>query len=1044
MAKQNKTLSGTFNFKAAVIAAVVLAVCSVSLLNASEEKSKDPNNQPAVVIKEANEPNKPNVLKDPNDPNNWPFVEIWVVDKQTDEPIKGAEVKGSASKKEVITDNDGYCKVTLGKNKTNYFRVFVQKSGFVPLYMSWNEGGIWPIPQEFTFSVDRGSVIGGIVKNDSNEPVKDANVVLSLYSQSYNNGNDAPEPRVQINDYVVHTDSDGQWLCDIIPAELLEDHQIGIRVQHAGYAMGECWAHTYDDSKIRQLRDKNFVVTISKGLTIYGYVRSGQNNPIAKASVLLGESLYHSDKQKIKTDATGYYEFQNVKRGFNTVTVQAKGYAGATNDLNINDQSQQVDIVMLKGTPIVGYVVDVNGNPIEKAELRISDWQGRQLLNWTMKTDVNGKFSHHHVPAGELKFNVYKKNYMSQTLIINAEQQQEYKVILTPPLIVSGNIIDADTNQPITNCKITTGTVWRNGEQVCWQRSSGWTKTFAAGKYEMQPYGGAVSFVFRVDANDGRFAISRNFEPNEGNVKYDFIIGGKQQNLLAGTVYLPDGNTADGAKVYMVKKDRWGQFTNGKAPYWDEELDKATADAQGKFTLPDCNEAFKLVAMCDGGFADVNSAEFLQKPEIHLQEWGRIEGVVYIGSKLAAGQEVSANVSEKHNNRDNINYQYSNKATSDPNGKFVMEKVVPGQNHIYRLIMDSDNMRSTSAVGQTVEVLPGQTAEVVLGGKGRTIVGEIIWPSEDFYKKMLEIHAQLQTQRSENTRELMMKIYSKMQVPVPADFDYLTAKQAVVWYKNFMQSDEGKAWQAKVQEELQKESGNEAVARTTSSSGVIVDSDGSFRAEDVEAGSYMMNVNVMERKGRYGQADYQNPLLTGTFDFNMPAIDETNLDLPLDLGQVTLNAASLQSPQLAGSDAPEFTLETNAGTVKSADLLGKYVVLVWWECFSVLSDDKAEANFGSILDAYQKYGNTGNVEFIGLSFKSIKITQDIAEKYLREKQCKWKQAFTSFDNPIIARFKAANNGQAIIVISQDGKIVASAKSGSELAEILAEKLTPAQ
>ncbi|MFA6186249.1 MAG: hypothetical protein WC770_03420 [Phycisphaerae bacterium] len=1059
MASQNKTLSGTFNFKTAVIAAAAAVIlCSIYLSKAAEPNTpkdpNDPNNQPAVVIKEANEPNKPsgfagimtaaepNAVKDPNDPNNWPFVEIFVVDKQTYEPIKDARVKNYPNRNNVTTDNDGYCKVILGKQNPEYFSAYVEKKGFVPLHFNWGKEADRAIPREYTFYLEKGTVIGGTVKNDSNEPVQNANVIISFYANEANRN----EPWQRIDNYIIKTDINGKWQCDMIPAELSEDRQVGIRIKHADYSDYQTWTQQ-EESSIMQLRNKEFVSVMKHGATIYGYIYNNQNRPIEKASVFIGEDRYNQDNLKAETDGSGYFEFVHAKQGFAVLTVLAKGYAPDMKELNVGSSAQTENFVLLPGNMIRGRVVNVKGNPVANAPLNADEWRGYRMVNWSGKTDKDGRFVWNEAPADEVKFDVYQRGYMSSRRNVLKTGRKEYEIVLYPPLEIYGSVTITETNEPVKYFTITRGLQFsENDTRIIWERQNqnpNSVKQFTNGQYKFQITNPYYKHLLRVDTNDGKYAISRAFDGNEGRVRYDFVVDKENADNLAGIVYLPDGKPAEGAKVYLVKKNQWLNLENGKQRY-QQEMEKAVTDSQGKFTLSDCNEKFKLIAVSDEGFADVNNGEFSLDPAIHLEKWGRIEGVVYVGSKLAAGQEISANNSQKYNNRDNINYQYSNKATTDQQGKFVMEKVVPGENYIYRLIQfgDSDRMRSTSAARQKVEVLPGQTVEVVLGGKGRTIIGKIICPNEEFNKKVLEINAHIQPQQSGNIRELLEKIYSQIIMPVPADFDSLTAKQSVEWYKNFSQSEQGKAWQVKVQEELKKAGAN--LNTSGSSGGVIVNSDGSFRAEDVEAGGYMMSVNVMERKGRYGQADYQNPLLTGKWDFTMPPIDETNIDQPLDLGQVKLDVIATSQVMQAESNAPDFTLETNAGTIKSADLLGKYVVLVWWECFPVLSNDNSEADFKNILDAYQKYGNTGNVEFIGLSSKSIKISQDIAEKYLREKQCKWKQAFIGFDNPLVAKLNVLNYGQAIIVISPDGKIVASAKKGSELAEILAEKLTPVQ
>ncbi|MFA5293668.1 MAG: carboxypeptidase regulatory-like domain-containing protein [Phycisphaerae bacterium] len=998
------------------------------------------NAKPAPAVKESNEPNS--ISKtinpgDPNDPNNWPFVEIWVIDKQTDEAIKDARVKG-AGKKISVTDSNGYCKVTLGKKKEDYFSVSVEKEGFVPLYFNWGKEVDRVIPKEYEFYLEKGTVMGGIVRNDQNEPVKDAHITINLYTPEENR---KTGPWQRLNDYTITTDADGKWQCDMLPAELLEGQQIGFRITHSDYADNRFWIRQSNTSELQMLQNREFVITVKKGAAIYGYVLDNANRPIAKASVFIGEDRYNPDNLKTKTNDSGYYEFAHAKQGFNVLTVLANGYAPDMKELNVLDAAQAEDFVLAPANTIRGRVVDVNGNPVANTSLNADEWRGYRMVNWNGKTDNDGRFVWNEAPADAVKFDFYKQGYMSSRNNIFTAGQKEYEIVLYPPLVISGTVTIAQTNEPVKDFTITKGLKFsENDNRIHWETGNMYAvKHFTDGKYEFQITSPYYRHILKVETADGRYAVSRLFDNNEGTVKYDFVIGKEEANKLAGAVYNPDGKAGEGVTVYLVRKNYWLNLENGKQDS-PQQTEKAITDSQGKFTLPDCNEKFKLVAVSDEGFADVNSSEFTQEPSIYLEKWGRIEGVVYVGSKLAVNQEIRANNSAKYNNRDNINYQYTNRTTTDQNGKFVMEKVIPGQNQVCRIIHsgDLDRMMSTNAARQEINVLPDQTTEVVLGGQGRAIIGKIIWPGEEFYKKMLEIISHIQPQQMANRQALMEKAYSLVgQIPKPTNFDIMTAKQSIEWYKNWSQSSDGKAYYAKLNEAMQK-AGDKKIR--TSYSGVIIDSDGSFRAEDIEQGDYTMTVNVMEKKGRYGQADYQNPLLNGKFNFTIPQVDESNIDLPLDLGQVTLEVISASQALRADSNAPDFTLETTiAGTVKLADLRGKFVVLVFWNCSGVLNSPENEAKIDGIFDAYKNYGSTANVEFIAVSIsaKYAKIYQEIAEKYLREKQCAWKQAFVDYgENTIFTAYKMGYSPAAVVLIGPDGKIVASDINAQQLIDIL--------
>src|SRR6185503_5589512 len=60
-------------------------------------------------------------------------------------------------------------------------------------------------------------------------------------------------------------------------------------------------------------------------------------------------------------------------------------------------------------------------------------------------------------------------------------------------------------------------------------------------------------------------------------------------------------------------------------------------------------------------------------------------------------------------------------------GNFVFEKVPPGERKVYLhyRIGDRDSGRIALSHGMPVSVKPNQTAEVVIGGTGRRVIGKV-------------------------------------------------------------------------------------------------------------------------------------------------------------------------------------------------------------------------------------------------------------------------------------------------------------------------------
>ena len=108
----------------------------------------------------------------------------------------------------------------------------VRKDGFVPTRVSWNYDGGVPItpPATYTLRLEPGTTIGGLVQDPEGRPIASATVYVLVPQQP--STRPGPEPRPDIWDYPVHTDPQGRWRCNIVPAELAD---VWLRLEHSDY-----------------------------------------------------------------------------------------------------------------------------------------------------------------------------------------------------------------------------------------------------------------------------------------------------------------------------------------------------------------------------------------------------------------------------------------------------------------------------------------------------------------------------------------------------------------------------------------------------------------------------------------------------------------------------------------------------------------------------------------------------------------------------------------------------------------------------------------
>ena len=117
---------------------------------------------------------------------------------------------------------------------------------------------------------------------------------------------------------------------------------------------------------------------------------------------------------------------------------------------------------------------------------------------------------------------------------------------------------------------------------------------------------------------------------------------------------------------------------------------------------------------------------FEANPAITARPWGRIEGVARIGDGPASGAEMTQ-FADRLGNPDVPSIFDSGSTTADAEGRFVLDRVVPGDVRVTRGFGEGSNPRAWSN-GTLVEVRPGETARAEVGGRGRPVIARIAPP----------------------------------------------------------------------------------------------------------------------------------------------------------------------------------------------------------------------------------------------------------------------------------------------------------------------------
>jgi len=966
-----------------------------------------------------------NIVAMPNAPPELEgVINFQVVDKHSGEPISDAEVaikiqrEGPDEESKLTTNSSGLVVIEVGDLTTKRVEVEVSKEKYVSMQVIFRrEGDLIEVPGRYTFALELGTSIGGYVQNEQGEAIASAKV--SFHIRMVNKAGEEPQPN--LGDKEVVTDANGFWRFDGLPGSF---DDLYFRLSHADYVDDESYGTT-PAPPLEKLRDMTAIMVMENGILVSGSVVDSAKKSIANAKVSQGESRY-AHGSSTKTDPEGRFEFTHARSGMMVLTVQAEGYAPELKEVSVYDGMGAVDFQLGPARTIRGRVVDPDGNPLSDVGVTADDWRGYRSIEWSSKTNSNGYFEWNEAPADDVMFDFYKQDYMSVRQMAMSAGIDEYVIEMYPSLKVSGTVVDADSNEPIKDFKFTTGIKWDTSPNVHWQTRNGGKST--DGRYEHMfsyPYDG---HLIRIDAEGYLPGVSRVFYNDEGTVVFDFRLS--RGEGFSGVVYLPSGEPASNAEVIVCTPSQGIYMQNGRNR--QGETVSTMTGADGSFTMVPQNEDFTLVVIHDEGYAEVNEADLADSNEILLASWGRVEGVLRIGSKAGSNESIALYYSRPYSpNEPKINFSY--KTVTDANGYFEFERVRPGDASVAREVKLS--RRSTTYSHRTsVEVKAGETVSLTIGGMGRPVIGQVTVQAD--YNEPVNF--------SSGHSSLMSTGPIRMQPPYPEDFHLMPRQEQFKWILDWQKTDEGKAmieqnltpeypenimdmtmeeiqawhkqWQQsdKVKAYMKR---IKEVRKDRRRYALKIEPDGTFRVDDVPAGNYQLRINVYDRPmNSYSARRRPETIGSVNHEFEVPDINESVIDEPFDLGSLTL---MIKRRLKVGDVAPDLETETFEGkAVRLSDFSGKVVLLHFWQSGHPQSIESLE----DLKEVYEAFGK--NKRFV---IVSVVTGGDVegARKVAEEHDLKWVQVRA---NSVGSRQMYENYGMQQVfytyVIGADGKVLA--------------------
>lgn len=654
-------------------------------------------------------------------------MQVRVVDTEG-KPIDGAgitvRVTGISGPVRYRSDRDGNATVELPDVDIKSLQLLVWTDRHVTEGASWRgEAVAVQPPKEYTFTLEPGSVLGGIVLDGKGKPIAGAEVTV----HGRRTFNDSPRWR-SINDTVT-SDGSGKWLSRRVPKDL-KDWRFTVEVKHPKFMRLELFEE--GDYPIEELRKGNAEAVMREGIVVEGSVTDPSGKPVSGALVGQFVENFVSAYPRATSDEHGRYRLPPCEPGQYVIAVAADGYAPSSQQVDVNHETGPLDLQLREGAPIRLRVVDEEGQPIVGAT--VSHLMDRQILfldntlratsprGRNFRTDSDGRWSRLWISGDELTILISKDGYERVRIQVAPNEEEQVVTLKAGGWSVAGRVVDEMTKAPITDFRVTMGLKPSGpGEPYLWYGSE--EVSDANGEYRAKWDQENERRVMRIEA-DGYYA-SEAKPVGKVDEQATFNVEMRRGPSIAGVVRGLDGKLLSGADVVLCTPGRGLYLRDGRPDVSQHPLLVQTG-ADGRFCFPPVTAPYLVVAMHELGFAQVFDKEKIR--DITLQAWARVEGRLLVGGKPAPMETIRidfndpfprpfATLSPREQASRRIYHHYDTQ--TDENGHFVFERVPPGSAHVCRQVRLSrtGNMSSWRTTNRkSVELVAGQTVHVELEG----------------------------------------------------------------------------------------------------------------------------------------------------------------------------------------------------------------------------------------------------------------------------------------------------------------------------------------
>lgn len=365
---------------------------------------------------------------------------------------------------------------------------------------------------------------------------------------------------------------------------------------------------------------------------------------------------------------------------------------------------------------VAGRVTQKNGRPIEGANVRA---EGNLYGGAQTKTDAAGRYVIPDLDDQIFKIHVRHNDYLGATQPRVAADSEGVDFVLSPKHVVSGRVVAAHTNAPITTFKVS---FFKTEEELDYLRSSrgkDWEELFESfrdpqGRFEIRPRDtGDMFAVAKADGYElGVQPISLDNRPRLDNV----IIRLRPASQLRGTVSNAKGEPVSGAAL----------FTGSVNQRLLDEPAAVLTNAEGRFSMAFAPAGLQVISAYHADYAlgsvEVDEAtNYTQPVAIVLAAGGTVEGWVDLPDDPGGVVGVTIQYPQKH-------YLANQQTSVQDDGTYRLTGIIPGEATVrVGITVREPDAHGARTMEQTVTVESGRvtTADFILPDATCAIEGSL-------------------------------------------------------------------------------------------------------------------------------------------------------------------------------------------------------------------------------------------------------------------------------------------------------------------------------